>query len=475
MVVCKFPFVRFLLAFTLGLLMGMYEVIVSPKVAWLAFTFCLGLYMILLVVPRRHLGFKQSHADLGMLGLAAVCMAGTVRFLAKKEVSDARHILHHTEGIAAYQGVVIATKSHGEYVQLTLSLSHVQKKEAWHKAVGKAKVWLPTGSYRYGDMLQIEGRLPRIGRPRNPYTYDMQRWSAQQGVYHQAFISQKQVIRCGYAPPSRLMVAAYCVRGFLSERLTAYVHNPKVRSMVLALVLGMRDDMDKGVSDAFATAGILHILAVSGLHVGMLYAILLFLLGLLGISGYRRRGWQAMVVVTCLWGYAFVTALSPSVVRAVMMVSLSTVARLLGRRYNFWNGLATTALAGLFYEPGWLTDLGFQLSYLAVMGIALFYQRLMEVVRIQHWLWRRGWQVIALSVSVQMTTLPLSLYHFHYMPTYVWLGNFVAVPLASLLLGLGLLACLLGSMPWAGAGVGACLAYLASGLYHYAAWLSAVA
>ena len=158
----------------------------------------------------------------------------------------------------------------------------------------------------------------------------------------------------------------------------------------------------------------------------------------------------------------------------MMMISLSTLARLVGRRYHFWNGLAVTALVGLFYEPRWLTNIGFQLSYLAVAGIGLLYHRLESMLEVQRPFFKRWWQVTTISLSVQLATLPLSLYYFHYFPTYLLLGNFVAVPAASLMLGLGLglLVCMLGELPWIGTFAGSTLSYLASGLYRYALWLS---
>ena len=295
MVVCRFPFVRFLCAFVVGLLMAMHQVIVSYKGASIVLIFLVALYILLLIGAYPHPSLRQNNAVMGVVGLAALSTAGTVRFLQKQPIRNEKHLLYHTEGVEAYEGVIIAHRLHGEYVQLTLALSRIQHKEDWYDMVGKVRVWVAADSYdyRYGDVLRITGGLQRIRGPRNPYAFDMQRFAAQQGVYHQAFIATTgQILCCGYAPRSRIIAIAYRMRSFLADRLSAQLHDPIVRSITLALVLGIRDDIGKELTDAFSAAGILHILAVSGLHVGMLYAILLFLLHLLGAVGYRRRWLQ---------------------------------------------------------------------------------------------------------------------------------------------------------------------------------------
>lgn len=466
----RFPFVRFLLAFVLGIFLGMYKVIYSLQRAMGVFL-CLGIvYAFLSLLRWRDRRFDNGGIWVGIVGLAALSMAGSVRFLQKVPLHDSQHLIHKATHIEAYEGVLLKEVFYEQRGKLTLRLDRVRIGKKWEKVHGKVMVWLPLESaerYRYGDLLKVEGKLREIPKPRNPHVFDHRRLAAREGIYHQNFISSDAVTHLGYRPPNRCIAIAHRIRDFLAKRLRYRVTHPMGRAVALAMVLGLREEMDPHIQESFSVAGILHILAVSGLHVGMLYTILLFLLALLGASGYRRQWLQSLVLLPCLWGYAMLTAFSPSVIRAVTMVSLSTIARILYRRYHFVNGLATTAFFTLLYDPLWLQDTGFQLSYLAVGGITFFYPRLVKIFKVRHRLLKYIWQLMVLSISVQLTTLPLSLYHFHSFPTYFLLGNLVAVPLASVVLGLGLALCFLGDMPYVGQWLGDLLSYVLLGLNRY--------
>lgn len=457
----------------------MYKVITSLQGAVMGFIGLLSLYISLVLWQARHRRSRWVKVWIGVVAFGTVTMAGVIRWLQTRlPIENKAHIIHDTGEREAYEGVVIEQKIDARHARLTLALRRVRKEGQWHHAIGKVAVSLPSTSlgsmcgYGYGEVLRIEGRIHRISPPRNPYTFDYQRFAAQKGIYHQAFIQQREaVVSCGYEPPSKVMAIAYRIRSFLADSLGAELHDAVVRSALLALVLGIRDEVDQGLTEAWSMAGILHVLAVSGLHVGMLYMLLLWLLGLFGAAGYSRRWVQAGVLISGLWAYAFITALSASVVRAVTMMSLATLARVMGRRYHFWHGLSFTALAGLLYDPLWLSNIGFQLSYLAVIGIKLVYDRGVSILQVKHRLLKRVWQMTAIAVSVQIATLPLSIYYFHYFPTYFLLGNLIAVPAASLLLSLGLLACVLGKVPWAGYVLGKMLSWIGSGVHAYALWI----
>ncbi|MEM7361596.1 MAG: ComEC/Rec2 family competence protein [Bacteroidota bacterium] len=427
-----------------------------------------GVHGFLCLVDRYYRGFDRTGIRRGVIGLLALMMGGTVRFLQQMPESDGGHVLHLAAQVEGYEGVVLESVRHGAYGRLTLSLHRVRVGGKWKRVRGKVYVWLSEGRYDYGDVLRVKGRLKRIPAQRNPYTFDYRRQAAQRGVYHRSFVHRKLVKKLGYAPPSRVMVMAYWLRELLASRLRKRVTDPVGRAVTLAMVLGIREEMDKSVQASFADAGVLHILAVSGLHVGMIYAILLFLLSLLGLYGHRRRWWQGAVVLSVLWVYVLVTACAPSVVRAVATLSLGTMARLLRRQHHVVNGLAVTAFGSLLYQPLWWGDIGFQLSYLAVGGITFFYRRLYGVFKGRNRLLRYVGSMGMVSLSVQLTTLPLSLYYFHRFPTYLLLGNMVAVPLASVILALGLATCALGDVPRVGALLGALLSSFLRGLHRYA-------
>lgn len=469
----RFPFVRFVLFFMLGIWAGMYGLVSSLSVAISLFTALFFLYIIVFLLKRRYRSIDPHGFWIGMIGLAAFGMVGIIRVLQYSPELDTNHIMHCADSIEAYQGVIEEHVSTARHDRLTLSVQRVYRKGRWEYATGKVWVWLScSSSFRYGDTITIEGRISVIRRPRNPYTFDYRRFAAQQGVFHQAFVSLAQVTWRAYVPPNKWLAAVYHMRSYFACTLRAQLQDDTVQALVLALMLGIRAEMEEDIRSDFSAAGISHILAVSGLHVGILYAILFLFLSLIGAIGSRRRWLQAMIILSVLWGYALITALSASVVRAVTMFSLLTIGRLCRRRYNFWNALSTTAFGALFYQPLWLTQIGFQLSYLAVMGIGIVFPMLEGLFKPAHSITKKVWSLTALSLSVQIATLPISLYYFHYFPTYFLLGNSIAIPAASVILVLGVAVCAIGALPWVGSYIGWLLTMVVSSLYQYAAWLA---
>lgn len=474
MVRFRSPFIRVLFAFILGLGSAHYSHLESMQGALIAFLSLLTLYAALVAWQAWSTPPKWLTLLTAFVGLAACTAAGMVRLVQSQSLLHDKHHLLKQKKIKAYQGVVLMHKRYATYTAITLSIKSVQGADRWQEAKGKVRVWIPNylaKRYSYGDLLRIQGTLQKIPPPRNPYAFDYQRMSMQKGIYHQGFVYRSaDITPCGYAPPSRCMALAYGVRSYLRDRLSAVLPDPKARSTTLALVLGIREEVDDLMA-TFSAAGIMHILAVSGLHAGMLYMILLALLSLFGVVGFRRRTLQGVVLLGGLWAYAFVTALSASVLRAVTMLSLATMAKLMGRRYDFWNSFAFTAFIALWYEPMWWYDLGCRLSYLSVIGIKLGYRPFRRLFTFSHPLLRRLGEMASISLSVQLATLPLTLYHFHTFPLYFLFGNFLAVPAASLILGLGLLSCLMAPLPWIGPALGALLSSVCQALYLYAASL----
>ena len=467
----RFPFVRFLGFFLLGLLVGMFKVVTSLSCVVIVLVVLLLFYAVFWGWIALYGRFRDSGMVIGALGLSAIMLMGVIRFLqVDRQLEDRAHIRYHVGEVEGYEGVVEEVRVYGERVQLFLSILGIRKKEVWMRGVGKVIVWVERESFAlpsYGDRLRIKGGVKEIEVTHNPYAFDYSILSMRRGIYHNAFVKGDAITLCGCDSVWSLMRLAYRMREWMARSLGDVIEDGVARAIMLALVLGIRDEMDKEVREVFADGGVLHVLAVSGLHVGMLYFILLFLLSLLGVVGYRWRLLQGVVVVTVLCSYAFITGLSASVVRAVLMLCLDSLARLSGRRYDFWNGLCVTALVGLLYNPLWLLDVGFQFSYLAVVGIGFFYRRLVRMCMFEHWFLRYIWEMVVVSLSVQLATLPFLVYYFHTFPLYFLLGNFVVVPLASLLLGLGLLCCVLGKVGWLGWIVGCVVSWIGRILYGY--------
>lgn len=226
-----------------------------------------------------------------------------------------------------------------------------------------------------------------------------------------------------------------------------------VQAVVSALTIGDKSDLSADLKNVYSVAGASHVLALSGLHVGILSGILLLLFYPLT---YCRGGRKVRVVcvVVLLWGFAFISGLSSSVMRAVVMYSLYALASFcLEERFSGIHSLVLAAFLMLVYNPFFLFDLSFQLSFAAVFSILAFYPLCSQLWVIRNRLLRYFWSLLCLSVSAQLGTLPFILFYFGTFPTYFLLANLIVSPLAVCILVLALTALFLSSIPWVGTGI----------------------
>jgi competence protein ComEC len=333
----------------------------------------------------------------------------------------------------------------------------VRAKGKWYPGQGQVALFFPhspaADALQYGQQLLVAGALVPPAGPANPYQFDYQRYLALKRVQWQAYLTPDKWQAVGYAPPSQVVALSLRVRKQLERAFKEVIDTPREVAISQALILGVQDDLDATLRNAFARTGTMHVLAVSGLHVGLLYGVLLFLLKPL------RRGKTSgmvavLVILGVIWFYAFVTGMSTSVLRSVCMFTLVEVGKLLRRKASVLNTLAVVAVALLLYDPLFLFDVGFQLSFLAVAGIVL-----LQPLFLNHWrpetkVVRWVWELLAISVAAQLATFPLSLYYFHQFPVYFWLANLVAVPATSLGLYLGIGFMLLFWVPYLGPVIG---------------------
>ncbi len=233
--------------------------------------------------------------------------------------------------------------------------------------------------------------------------------------------------------------------------LKTTIRTPNEYAVAAALLLGAKESLDSTLRNAYADTGAMHVLAVSGLHVGILMLILGFLLGFLKQFGPNGKRLQALLLLVMLWLFSFLTGASASVLRASTMLSFVLVGQVLGRQINVYNSLAASAFLLLCIDTNLLYQVGFQLSYLALLGIVYLqpkiYQRWTIQPRLGDWLW----QGVSVSLAAQLATAPLSLYYFHQFPLFFWLSGVVVTAAAGILLGLGLGVLLLTNVPVVGA------------------------
>ncbi|RAK66080.1 ComEC/Rec2 family competence protein [Hymenobacter edaphi] len=458
------PAVRLVLALIAGIIIWFYWAASLPELLpWLAGAVALFLAAHLWAVRRNVPSLNDA---VGVLGLLMTVLAGTTVAQRATESRQPDH-LYQQPDIEFYRAVV----DDGPVVRpntyaTTLRVSAVRVAGQWRPARGGIRVSIPryeaaVAAPQYGDLWLVRGAPAPAKAPLNPGEFDYRRYLAYHQIYHQQFIHPDQYRIIGQAPPSWLRLwSMQCARR-LDGVFRRYVTAPREFAIADALVLGLKDDVDAETKQAYASTGTTHIMAVSGLQVGLLFAVLqLFLRRFFGHTrGFRY--WSAALGLLVIWSYAFLTGLSASVLRAAVMFSFVAVAKASGRQSNMYNTLSVAAFCLLLYDPYLLVDVGFQLSFLAVLSIVYLQPLIGGKIDAQEWMAKKKrpwqskrqqkltgwvgwsldgiWQAIALSIAAQVATFPLGLFYFHQFPLNFLLSNLIAVPISSVALYVGLL------------------------------------
>jgi len=327
----------------------------------------------------------------------------------------------------------------------------INKKGRWVATRGKAIVYFGkdtlSSALRYGDCLMLGAKLSNVKPPYNPWQFDYQNYLANKGVYHQAFAYPQSWQRLKSGEGSPLYAFAYRLRDKFLRIFEQNGIRDKEYAVGSALILGYTDKLDADLMKEYSGSGAMHILSVSGLHVGVIYLVLNYLLFFMN----KRRSTRLikeLILFTCIWYYALLTGLSPAVLRATTMFSFVIVGNILNRHANIYNSLAASAFFLLLVNPWFITDVGFQLSYLAVAGIVMLQRNIYNLWLPENRLLDQIWQLVAVSIAAQMTTFPLSLFYFHQFPNYFLITNLIAIPLSSLVIYSGMLVLLMSPIAW---------------------------
>ncbi|GAB2778141.1 competence protein ComEC [Hymenobacter luteus] len=406
----------------------------------------------------------------GLLAIVVLYAAGAALTQQATESRAPDHLYRFESRVEFYRAVVDDyTVTRPATYATTVRVSAVRVAGQWQPARGGIRVSIPreegVGAPEYGDVWLVRGAPAPSKPPLNPGEFDYRRYLQYHQVYHQQFIHPDQYQKIATAPPSILRATAMRAARVLDGVFRQYVHARREYALASALVLGIKDEVDQETKQAYANTGTTHIMAVSGLQVGLLFGAVTWLLGRLpGRRGPWFRLVTALLGLATIWSYAFLTGLSASVLRAAVMFSFIIIGRASGRQTSMYNLLAAAAFFLLCYDPYLLCDVGFQLSFLAVLSIVYLQPRIARWLQPQayflerqrpwqpktvrkSWQWLgKGldyvWQATALSLAAQVATFPLGLFYFHQFPLSFLASNLVAVPISSLAVyvGLGLLA-----------------------------------
>lgn len=391
---------------------------------------------------RRH---RSVRVFTGMVGLSTIFLVGYIHLINSTDSYSKSHLLYENDRVHYYEAIVRSSpESKSRSWKLEVEITQVKTSE-WVERKGNVLLYISKKTvddvhWQYGDRLLIRGTPNALSPPANPNEFDFKRFLSFKNIYHQQFVNADQIQKTDDAKRKGFIHYSLKARAWASAVLEKYIEGEQQHVIASALVLGVTDGIDTDLQNAYAASGAMHVLAVSGLHVGIIYAILLFVLRPLYRFGWSR--WVVFIVsIICLWSFAFVTGLSPSVLRAVTMFSFIALARPLGWRTNIYNTLAGSAFILLIFNPYLIMSVGFQLSYLAVVGIVYLQRPLYLLWEVESRLGNWVWQITCVSVAAQVATFALGMLYFHQFPVYFLVSNLFVIPLSTAVLisGIGLL------------------------------------
>ncbi len=322
-----------------------------------------------------------------------------------------------------------------------------------------------------GDKILLSTTLLLPQPKGNPYEFDYGNFLIRNGICATGYVANDSWHPTGVATGFSPMRWSKQIR----QRLLNIYRQLNIYgdefAIISALTLGYTDAITPEIRDSFSATGTAHIIAVSGLHTGVIYLILSLLLSFIDKNN-KTKSIKPLLIIVCLWFYAFLTGFSPSVCRAALMFSLFEIAKLMGRERSIYNTIFLSAFIILLVNPMWLLHVGFQLSYLTVLSIVYFYPKISKFILFKNRMLRCLWEMIAVSVSAQLAAAPICLYYFHQFPNYFVIANIGAVFIATLMIYTALLLFVISSVPLVSSFVANILVYETKGLYG---WLSIIA
>ena len=456
------PFLRLILPFSLGILLGF--------ATQLERDFLIVVFIFLLMAICADLILKISSKFsrewiYGIILQLILFVSGLIVVDLKRSASDYRDHLNGNDLIIA--DLVEFPEEKPNTYKAIARVRAVKNQGSWKQTGGRCLIYFRKDDNSVklipGDRVVFISGFSEIPFNGNPYEFNYKKYMHRHRVFKQIFLETESWEKIGENKGSPLLLAGVKMQNHLFQKYREYGMKDDVLEVAGALTLGLREKLGDEIKQSYRVSGAVHILAISGLHVGILYVVLFYSLSFLKKTRYGKIV-MVLVILCALWFFALLTGLSPSVLRASTMFSFVLIGQSLRRHSNVYNSLAISAFILLFINPSLIFNVGFQLSYCAVLGIVILQPRLHNLMRSRFWLVDKISGLVAVSIAAQLATFPLSLYYFHQFPVYFWLTNIIVIPLTILILYFGFLFFLFSVQPLVAGFIGKVQALLISGM-----------
>lgn len=437
----NYPIIKCLFFFFLGLIVEInfnFFPIIKP---WLLIPI-ISLLIVLEYRVSNSMFFKKISSEV-LLMLALILMGGAL-VQSKNQFNHKNHFINSSKYFKTNHDFLIKLndpiKIKKEKVTVTGEIVGYIKNRLQYPLTGKVLVHLALDSNSNkllpGDFIEVNSILNSIHSLGNPNEFDYSKYLKNKQIVAQFFLTSNtrwNKYKSSF-PLNRYstIIRNRCLDIFKRSGLQS--NNLFIAS---ALTFGYKNDLNTFVKNIFSRTGAMHVLAVSGLHVGIIFLIVNSIISLLKIP-FRYDWLGHFFILLIIWSYALITGLSPSILRATTMMSFFIIARVFNKHTSIYNVLFSSVFFLLFVNPFLIIDVGFQLSILAVFGILFFYPKIYNLITVKHYILKKIWAISSVSLAAQLTTFPISIFYFHQFPNLFLLSNIFVIPLVFILLIVGL-------------------------------------
>lgn len=423
-----FPIVRIIIPFIAGILLHSFWS--SPSILLILWGFTMGVLFIFSYFKKIHLPYSKRYITALAIYFNAFFLGSLITF--NYHQFDVKN--HFSNQICKASQLEIQLIKDAEIKEKSVKIVAEVKNAILQNRIiscqGKTILYLQkdslAGTLKTGNCLIINNIFEKIEKPKNPASFDYAAFMERKGIQYTGYVKSDAWLISNKHISHNFTSFWTNTRNHLLQMLKSSGMKDDEFAVAASLVLGYREAISEDLLQAYRSAGVMHILCVSGMHVGILFMVLQFLLGFL--DKYKNGPLIKMIIILLhIWAFAFITGLSPSVNRAAVMFTFMSIGKNINRKINIYNTLASSALLILLINPFQIYELGFQLSYAAVIGIAALYKPIYAFWIPYNKILDKIWQIAAVSIAAQLVTMPFTIYYFHQFPNYFLLSNILII------------------------------------------------
>jgi competence protein ComEC len=418
----KVHFLRLLIPFLAGIIME--EKIPAGKKTILLLLI-VNIILLFLLMVVKGAGDYRWNRIFGILVYGILCLCGM-------NLTESKVPTLELENFRIGRIILIPEEKEKTF-KIVLGKIKVKKSGFWYAVDGKILVYIEKtdriSNLEPGDWMIFHSALQVIEGPSNPKEFDFSKYCKNLGIYWKTYLKNPQWVKLSKNTNFFSLSGAERIR----MKMIRFMEKNDLRhkSLIYSILLGYREGLSNAQQKYFAASGAMHILSVSGLHVGIIYGMLVFIIRFI----FRRKsGSMLLLPLVVIWIYAMITGMTPSVLRSSLMITLYIISKFINRQTESLNIILFSGFIMILAEPSVIHQVSFQLSFAAVIGISIVYTGLYRFMKTGYWFPDQVISITCLSIAAQLFTFPISMYYFHQFPNYFLITNLFAIPLSSLIL-----------------------------------------